>query len=105
MSTELDQFIQDYRGFIIIHLRHSQIESESELDLFLKELEAKNINQIRIVQLTAAEHKQWIQKYRIYGVPAIIVFRNGLLCMRLRGRLSVKNLKQLLQEDVFRNFN
>jgi hypothetical protein len=100
MSKELDLVVGNYTGILVVNVRGMYDNMESEFDQFLQSLEKSTDRVIRIVNLTSSGHKNWLNKHNIFGSPAILVFNNGELCLRIHGRISVGLFNRLLEDRV-----
>jgi len=101
VSQELDEFIKNHQGYIIIQFHEIHEDQESEVDMVLKRIESENINAMRLVQLAGEGFREWIRKWEIYGSPAILFFLNGELLLRIRGQITAQKLVKILNERVF----
>jgi hypothetical protein len=101
MEKEIDQFIESFQGYIFIYVNDFLKPSESELESFLQSIETKYFNYVRYIHLTGSGHGTWMEKFQVFGTPALLIFHQGKLCLRLLGQLRVDTLKQLLWERVF----
>ena len=101
MNNEIDQFIESFQGYIFIYLSDFREPSESELESFLQSIETKYFNYIRYIHLSGAGHRKWMEKFQVFGTPALLAFHQGKLNLRLLGQLKVDILKQLLWGRVF----
>jgi len=101
MNLEIDQFIGSFPGYIFVHLRDFQDATTSELESFLQNFETKYFNYIRYIRLSGSGHKEWMEKFQVFGFPALLVFYQGKLNLKLLGQVKLHILKELLWERVF----
>lgn len=92
--------IKNHRGLLIIQLTDYHEEPGSELETFLHALEERFKGHLKVVSLTISTHRKWAQVYHVHGSPAILIFKDGDLCLRLRGRITAMSLYNLLKERV-----
>ena len=100
MSIELDRIVRTHAGVLLVHVRGIYDDTESEFEWFLHTLETSSDRAIRIIHLTSGGHKKWLRKFKIYGSPAVLIFDNGSLMLRIHGRISIGLLTQLLEDRV-----
>jgi len=87
MSDEIDSLIQSHTGIVVVHLTEPILETDQQADWVMSEIR-EWVGAARMVRLEISLHREWARHYRVHGAPCTLVFRNGQLYLRTKGRIN-----------------
>lgn len=64
----------------------------------LEDLKQREGNKVRIIKIDVDKNPSIASKYRIQGVPTLMIFRNGEMKWRQSGVLSVTDLQKAINQ-------
>jgi len=97
MRDILDEFLELQRGTVLVNFWEDYTEACSLMDQVMQQLEALQAQKLRILRLHLSEHRTWAEHYRVRGTPSILVFHDGKLVARIRGRVDYDTILDRLR--------
>lgn len=96
MSEEIEQLIHSHSGVVVVHLAEPVLGADPEMERAAREVARWRAN-ITLIHGVFSLHREWARKYRVHGSPSTLVFREGRLCVRLKGRCGCAQLREALE--------
>lgn len=96
MNEEIDQLIRSHAGPVIVQLGEPFFDAELRMDWIADAMRQWQAN-ARVVRVELSLHREWARKHRVYGSPCTLVFQEGQLRIRVRGRCGRARLRSLLE--------
>ena len=101
MSKELDELIENFSGLVAVELVEPFYEVREEMEALENLLERELSESSRFVRIFLSEHKEWAKKFKVFGSPAVLIFQNGSLALRIQGTCSVDEIKSIFKQKDF----
>jgi hypothetical protein len=96
MPHDLERFLRDYAGPIVVYVWEQDCVASSNMDLHLRVLE--RLKRLPVVRLPLTLYRDWASTHGIYGTPALVVYHHGQPLFRLFGYTTAATLLQRLHE-------
>jgi thiol-disulfide isomerase/thioredoxin len=96
MSGDLEKFLRDYSGLVLVNLWADDCDASRYMDQLMREIE--RYAAIPVLRLTLHEHREWATAHGIYGTPALIAYYQNRPLFRLIGRVTPAELLQHLRQ-------
>ena len=96
-DRELDEVLTRER-FVITYLITSRSESCRQLNPIMEQLADEYENRAIIFKLDINKNKITPQKFSVYIIPAVLIFKNGLLVEKLLGVASYENFRLAIDQ-------
>lgn len=96
MSEEIERFIRLHSGFVLVQIVEPFLDIGDSVELLLEEI-GEVLADVHVMRVELSLHREWARKYRVYGSPCTLIFRDGKLALRLPGRVGRTRLRQALR--------
>jgi hypothetical protein len=98
-EQELEQLIRDSRETLVVFLGESYHPGAHAM---ANRLRALNINsaEVRLIELTFSMYSHWAHHHEVHGTPALVVFREGELVLRIHGVFDEEKLLGFLNSTI-----
>lgn len=96
MSGDLEQFLRDYSGLVLVNLWADDCDASRYMEQLMHEFE--RYAPIPVLRLTLHEYREWATAHGIYGTPALIAYYQSRPLFRLIGRVTPAELLQRLRQ-------
>lgn len=96
MPHDLERFLRDYVGPIVVYVWERDCGASCDMELHLRVLE--RLKRLPVVRLSLTMYRDWASTHGIYGTPALVVYHHGQPLFRLLGRTTATTLLQRLHE-------
>ena len=97
MNDVLDDFLKRQSGVVLVNLWEDYTEACTLMEEVMKQLEAVMGTNLHVLRLPMSENRQWAEQFRVRGTPSVLVFSEGKLVAKLRGRLEYKEVVNKLR--------
>ena len=103
MTTELtdasfEKEVLQHAGTVLVDFYTPECNPCKMMVPLLNEIALERGNSLKIVKLNAGEHVRTASEYRVNGVPALLLFRDGQVVKQRVGLCSKKNLLAWIDE-------
>lgn len=95
---ELDDLLDVERGFVLVNLWDVNPPELDPMHVVMERVEERLGAGVRVLRLSAGSNRDIVERYRIDGTPIVLVFREGRLLARWRGRLETHEVLARLSE-------
>jgi len=96
MSDEIEQLIHSHTGVVVVQLTEPVLEVEQQMEWVALEIREWRAD-ISVVRAAFSLHREWARRYRVHGSPCTLVFNQGDLRLRVKGRFGRERLRSLLE--------
>ncbi len=98
MSDVLDDFLKRQQGVVLVNLWEEYADACSLMEKVMKQLEKVVGERLHILRLPMSENRKWAEHYRVRGTPSVLVFQDGKLIARFRGKMEYKEVVNKLRQ-------
>jgi hypothetical protein len=96
MSDEIEQLIRSHAGTVVVHLTEPVLEADQQMEWLATEISEWGAD-VRVVRVEYSLHREWARQYRVHGSPCTLVFREGELRLRVKGRSGRERLRRAFE--------
>jgi len=96
MSDEIERLIHSHRGMVVVQLTEPILDAAQEMDWVATEIREWR-SDVQVVRAEFSLHRDWARHYRVHGSPCTLVFREGELRLRVKGRFGRAHLRAALE--------
>ncbi len=96
-DRELDEVLTRER-FVITYLITSRSDSCRQLNPIMEQLADEYANRATIFKIDINKNKITPQKFSVYIIPAVLIFKNGLLVEKLLGVATYENFRLAIDQ-------
>lgn len=98
MNDVLDDFLKRQSGVVLVNLWEDYTDACSLMEKVMKQLEAVMGSTMHILRLPMSENRKWAEQFRVRGTPSVLVFHDGKLVAKFRGRMEYKDVVNKLRQ-------
>ena len=98
-DSEIALLLADKR-LVIIYFTSSRCDPRHQLDPILVTLSDKYQSHAKIVKLDIDKNQAVSQKFKVYIIPAILIFKQGIIVDKLLGIASYDRFSTVLEKHL-----
>jgi thioredoxin-like negative regulator of GroEL len=98
MHNDLETFLHEYLDLVLVNFWEEETEASQYMEQLLDSIEA--LQNVPILRLKLAEHRNWAAAHGVYGTPALVAYYGGQPLLRISGRVTPEELHQRFQKFV-----
>ena len=95
MSSDLETFLRQYDGLVLVNFWEENSEASASMARLLDSIQ--QFRQVPILKLLLADHREWAHLHGVHGTPALIAYYRHEPIFRAIGRITPEELLRCFQ--------